>query len=57
MTDSIRLLTENVAKITGGSLIKQRYIDIIDDKKSAKIEQSGEKIVVDIAKRAGLEIK
>jgi len=57
MTDSIRLLTENAAKITGGSLIKQRYIDIIDGKKSAKIEQSGEEIVVDIAKRAGLEIK
>ena len=57
MTDSIRLLTENTAKMVGGAMIKQRYIDILNDKHdSTTAKKSGEELVLEFAKHAGLEL-
>ena len=46
---------ENTAKYVGGEYIKARYIDIIEPKKVDT--RTGDEIVADIIKRAGLVVK
>ena len=46
---------KNTAKYAGGSYIKARYIDIIEPKKVDT--RTGDEIVADIIKRAGLVVK
>lgn len=49
-------MVENTAKFAGGSMIKVRYIDLINKKQTKKETKSGDEIVTDIVSRAGLEI-
>ena len=56
MTESIRLLTENTARFSGGSVIKERYYDIVNRKHEYEEEKSGDEIVRDIVTRAELEL-
>ena len=56
LTDALRVLTENTAKFAGGSMINIRYFDVIDTQKKNPEKKTGDEIVVDIVKRAGLEI-
>ena len=46
---------ENTAKFSGGNYIKARYIDVIEPKKADN--RTGDEIVEDIIKRAGLVVK
>ena len=55
VTDALRLTVENTAKFAGGNYIKARYIDVIEQKKVD--ERTGDEIVEDIIKRAGLVVK
>ena len=56
VTDALKVLTENSAKYAGGAMIKVRYYDMLMNTYKQKEEKSGNEIVADIVKRAGLEI-
>ena len=56
MTEALRVLTENTAKFARGSMIKEKFYDIINRKPKNVDTRSGEEIVLDIVKRAGLEL-
>ena len=56
VTDALKVLTENTAKYAGGAMIKVRYYDMVTNASKPKEEKSGDEIVADIVKRAGLEI-
>ena len=48
VTDTLRLITENTAKMFGGSYITQRYADII----APKIEErTAEEIIIDLKEK------
>lgn len=50
------MITENTAKFAGGAMIKAKYIDIINKKNTKAEKKSGDEIVADIVKKAGLEL-
>ena len=53
VTDALRVLTENIAKISGGSYLAQRWIDMSD--RTAKVDnRSADEIALDVIKKAGL---
>ena len=55
VTDALRLTVENTATYAGGNYINARYIDVIEPKKVDT--RTGDEIVEDIIKRAGLVVK
>lgn len=55
MTDAMRIVTENTAKICGGDYIRARYVDVIDPK--PQDTRSCEEITEDIVSRCGLVVK
>lgn len=59
IADGIKAIAENTAKaIPEGTIMKSRYIDMIDIINARKEpEKTGNEIVADIIKRAGLRIK
>ena len=55
VTDCLKLIAENTANISRGQYMKSRYYDII---RPAKVDtRTGDEIVEDIIKRAGLVVK
>ena len=54
VTDCLRIVTENTAKMSGGSYITAKLSDIINPKPVEK--RTGEEIAADIIKRAGIEV-
>ena len=54
VTDCLRIISENTAKMCGGSYITAKLADIINPKPAEN--RSGEEIAVDIIKRAGIEV-
>ena len=55
VTDCLKLIAENTANISRGQYMKSRYYDIIH---RAKVDnRTGDEIVEDIIKRAGLVVK
>ena len=55
VTDCLKLISENTANISRGQYMKSRYYDIIH---TAKVDtRTGDEIVEDIIKRAGLVVK
>ena len=55
VTDCLKLIAENTANISRGQYMKSRYYDIIHP---AKFDtRTGDEIVEDIIKRAGLVVK
>ena len=48
------MITENTAKISGGSYIQERFIDIIEPKKQDS--RSCEEITAEIVQRCGLVV-
>lgn len=54
MADSLRIITENTAKYAGGGYIRERWIDMVKPKKQN--DQTGEEIVADVIKKAGLKV-
>ena len=55
VTDCLKMISENTANISRGQYMKLRYYDIIHP---AKVDtRTGDEIVEDIIKRAGLVVK
>ena len=54
VTDCLRMVTENAAKMSQGSYTAARFYDIINPKPVEK--RTGEEIAADIIKRAGIEV-
>ena len=54
VTDCLRMVTENTAKLSQGAYTAARFYDIINPK--PKDERSGEEIVAEIINKAGLEV-
>ena len=54
VTDCLRMVTENTAKMSGGSYISAKFADIINPKPVDN--RTGEEIAADIIKRAGIEV-
>lgn len=52
--ECLRIITENTAKIVGGSCVSVSFADIIDPKPVDN--RTGEEIVAEIIKKAGLEV-
>ena len=54
VTDCLRIISENTAKIGGGSYITAKFADIINPKQFDN--RTGEEIAADIIKQAGIEV-
>ena len=54
VSDCLRIISENTAKIGGGSYITAKFEDIINLKPVDN--RAGEEIAADIIKRAGIEV-
>ena len=54
VTDCLRMVSENTAKLSQGTYTEARFYDIINPKPVDK--RTGEEIAVDIIKRAGIEV-
>ena len=54
VTDCLRIISENTAKMGGGSYITSKFADIINQKPADN--RTGEEIAADIIKRAGIEV-
>ena len=54
VTDCLRIISENTAKIGGGSYITAKFEDIINPKPVDN--RTGEEIAADIINRAGIEV-
>lgn len=54
VTDCLRIISENTAKMGGGSYITTNFSDIINHKPADN--RTGEEIAADIIKRAGIEV-
>ena len=52
--DCLRIISENTAKMGGGSYITAKIADIISPKPAGN--RTGEEIAADIIKRAGIEV-
>lgn len=52
VTDALRIITENTARIAGGKSITARYADIIEEKKPDT--RTAEEIAGDVITRGGL---
>lgn len=54
VADCLRIISENTAKMGGGSYITAKLADIINPKPADN--RTGEEIAADIIKRAGIEV-
>ena len=54
VSDCLRIISENTAKMCGGSYITAKLADIINPKHVEN--RTGEEIAADIIKRAGIEV-
>ena len=54
VADCLRIISENTAKIGGGSYITAKFADIINPKPADN--RTGEEIAADIIKRSGIEV-
>ena len=54
VTDCLRIISENTAKMGGGSYITAKLADIINPKTTDN--RTGEELAADIIKRAGIEV-
>ena len=54
VTDCLRIISENTAKMCGGSYMKAKLADIINPKPVDN--RTGEEIAADIIKLAGIEV-
>ena len=54
VSECLRIISKNTAKMGGGEFVERKFSDIINPK--PKDERSGEEIVADIIERAGIEV-
>ena len=53
ITDVLKMIAENTAKVYGGNVPKKRYAELIEHKPVEK-EKSAEEIIADVNERCGL---
>ena len=54
VSDCLRIISENTARISNGSYVTAKFTDIINPKPVDN--RTGEEIAADIIKRAGIEV-
>ena len=54
VSDSIRILTENTAKLVSGNYVTIRFVDMIKQKNSEN--KTGEEIFAEVVGKAGIEV-
>ena len=54
MTDALRMIAENTAKLSGGSYMTKRYAEVLVKEKPDN--RTGDEIAADIIKKAGLVV-
>ena len=54
VTDCLRIISENTAKVCGGSYITAKFADIINPKPVDN--RTGDEVAADIIKLAGIEV-
>lgn len=54
VTDALKALTENTARFAGGTVFKERWIDLHN--REPQEEKTAEQIVDDVVTRAGLTL-
>ena len=57
ITDTLKCLNDNVAKIVGGSTLKARYHDLFEIGIKKESEKTGDEIALEIIRKAGLKVK
>ena len=57
ITDTLKCLNDNLAKVIGGSSIKARYYDLLEAGSQKESEKTGDEIALEIIKKAGLKVK
>jgi len=57
ITDTLKCLNDNVAKVVGGSVLKARYYDLLEEGNKKEIEKTGDEIALEIIRKAGLKVK
>ncbi len=55
VSDTLKLINDNLAKAVGGNVIKARYAELLDKKKEDT--RTGDEVARDVIKRAGLKLK
>lgn len=56
ITDTLKVISENTAKLAGGSYINIRYADIINGTLPKKDERTGDEIVEDFIAKFNLKV-
>lgn len=60
VSDVLRIISENTAKISGGSYIKKRYIDMVETNnkqvKTKKSDRPARDIIDDVVKNTGIKV-
>ena len=56
VTDSLKMINDNMASYFGGTTIIERYIESIEPQMQIQVEHTAQSIVESIAKKAGLEV-
>lgn len=57
ITDTLKCLNDNVAKVFGGATLKMRYYDLLESGKKTESEKTGDEIALEIIRKAGLKVK
>lgn len=55
VTDTLKMINDNIAKNFGGSIIKTKYSEIIEYKKAD--DRTGDEVARDVINRIGLKVK
>lgn len=55
VTETLKLINDNIAKIHGGSVLKTRYSELIETKKIDN--RTGDEVARNVIKRIGLKVK
>lgn len=56
VSDVLRILAENTAKIVGGGYIKKRYIELMEPEKCKKDNRSAQEIIDDVVNKSGIKV-
>lgn len=57
ITDTLKCLNDNLAKLIGGTVLKARYHDLLESGTKKESEKTGDEIALEIIKKAGLKVK
>ena len=56
MADGLKYVTESISKAFGGKYLYVSFFDLINSDKKQTVTKTGEEIVADVIKRAGLVV-